>query len=192
MNTQAVWGRSAPARRRLQTLRGGWVMSLGATGGRLEVMRGRVWVTRAGDLDDHVVESGDALEIPAWGEALVQAWDDAQPAVVAWQATSVGERAGSGVRSALGRCWEIVDPVRRIGAGALAAIVALLSGALLFGPLSESSTRALLAPTLLHNSAGARSSIGFAAGTRTGANDVSGERARVTAQEARRRAPGAA
>src|SRR5664279_2123727 len=187
MNTQAVRAQLAPPRRHLQTLRGGWVMPLGTTGGILEVPHGRVWITRTGDLDDHVVESGEAFAIPASGEALVEAWDDGEPALVAWQATSVGERLGSGVCSALGRCWEIVDPARRIGAGALAAIVALLASALLFGPLSDASTRALLAPTLLHNSAGARSSIGVDAGTRTGAIDVSAERARVTAQEARRR-----
>lgn len=193
MNSQTIWDRLAPPRRRLQTLRGGWVMALGASGGQLEVLHGRVWVTRAGDVDDHIVERGETLAIPSSGEALVEPWGDVEPALVAWQATPVGERMGAGVRSVFGRCWDIVDPARRLGAGALAAIVALVAGALLFGPLSESRTRALLAPAVLHNSVGARSSIGFDAGTRTGsANHVSAERARVTAQEARRRPAGAA
>jgi hypothetical protein len=90
-----------------------------------------------------------------------------------------------------GRCWDIVDPVRRFGVGAVAVVAALSAGALVFGPMSESRTRALSAPTVLHNSGGARTSIGLDAGTRTGpSNDVSAdarERARVTAQEARRR-----
>jgi hypothetical protein len=171
-------------------------MPLGASGGTLEVLHGRVWLTRAGDVDDHIVDSGETVTVPASGRAVVEAWDDAQPALVAWQPTPVAERVGSGIRSAFGRCWDVVDPARRVGAGALAALVALLAGALLFGPLSDSRTRALLEPTLLHNSAGARTSIGFDAGTRTGSpNDVSAgarERARVTAQEARRRPAGAA
>jgi hypothetical protein len=96
-----------------------------------------------------------------------------------------------------GRCWDIVDPLRRVEVGVVAAVVALSLGAFVFGPLSESRTRALLAPaTVLHNSAGARTSIGFDAGTRTGSsNDVSAdarERARVTAQQAHRRPAGPA
>jgi hypothetical protein len=95
-----------------------------------------------------------------------------------------------------GRCWDIVDPLRRLGVGAVAVVVALSVGAFLFGPLSEARSRALAAPTVLHNSAGARTSIGLDAGTRTGsANDVSAgarERARISAQEARRGPPGAA
>jgi len=91
---------------------------------------------------------------------------------------------------------DIVDPVRRVGIGTVAMVVALSVGAFLFGPLSEARSRALAAPTVLHNSAGARTSIGVDAGTRTGSsNDVSAdarERARNAAQEARRRASRAA
>jgi hypothetical protein len=194
MNTQAIWHRLTPPRRRLQTLRSGWVMPLGAGGGTLEVLQGPVWLTRAGDLDDHVVETGETLTIPASGEALVEAWDDARPALVAWQPMPVADRVGAGVRSAFSRCWEIVDPAHRIGAGAAAALLALLAGAFLFGPLSTARTQALLEPTVLHNSAGARTSIGLDAGTRTGSSDdVSAslwERARLMAQEARRRPAG--
>jgi DUF2917 family protein len=191
MNTQATPVASAP-RGRLHTLRSGAILPLGSSGGRLDILHGRVWLTRAGDLDDHVVERGETLTVPSSGDALVEAWDDGQPALVAWQPTPRGER----IRSAFGRCWEIVDPVRRIGVGAVAALAALLAGALLFGPLSESRTRALLMPTVLHNSGGARTSIGLDAGTRTGsANHVSAaprDPARIAAQQARRRAPGTA
>ena len=191
MNTQDTLQRPAPRRGRLQTLRSGWVMPLGSGGGTLEVLHGRVWITRAGDVDDHIVEDGQTLSIPPSGDALVEAWDDGHPSLVAWQPTPVAERVGAGLRAAIDRCWHIVDPVRRVGAGVAAAIVALLAGALLFGPLSQARTRALLEPTVLHNSAGARTSIGLDAGTRTGpANDVSAasrERARVSAQETRRR-----
>ena len=193
MNTQAIRTRLMPPRRRLQTLRGDWIMPLGASGGTLEVLHGPVWLTRAGDPDDHIVKSGETLTIPASGRALVQAWDDARPALIAWQPTPVGDRIGAGMRSAFGRCWDIVDPLRRVGVGTVAVVVALSVGAFLFGPLSEARSRALAAPAVLHNSVGARTSIGLDAGTRTGSrNDVSAdarERARSPAQEARRRAP---
>ena len=100
-------------------------MPLGSAGGQLEVLHGRVWLTRAGDLDDHVVESGQTLSVPASGRAVVEAWDEAQPALVAWQPTPIVDRVGAGVRSMFGRCWDIVDPVRRIEVGAFAAVVAL-------------------------------------------------------------------
>ncbi|MDQ6638262.1 MAG: DUF2917 domain-containing protein [Pseudomonadota bacterium] len=172
-------------------------MPLGSGGGQLEVLHGRVWLTRAGDLDDYVVESGASFAVPASGQTLVEAWDGGRPALVAWQPTPLADRVRAVLRSVFGRCWDIVDPARRIGVGAAAALVALLAGLLLFGPLSESRTRSLLAPTtVLHNSAGARTSIGLDAGTRTGsANDVSAalrERARIAAQEARRRPAGPA
>jgi hypothetical protein len=197
MNTQAVksLGRGAPGT--VRTLRAGGILPLGSAGGRLEVLHGRVWLTRSGDLEDHVIDSGQGLIVPHSGRALVEGWGDAEPAVVAWRPGSVFDRIVAFARAAFGRCWDIVDPVRRIGAGAFAAVVALLAGALLFGPLSESRTRTLLAPTtVLHNSVGARTSIGLDAGTRTGpSHDVSAvarERARITAQEARRRPAGAA
>jgi hypothetical protein len=197
MNTQETRHSAAPARRRLQTLRDGGVLGLGSGGGQLEVLHGRVWLTRAGDRDDHIVAAGETITIPASGDAVVEAWDEARPALVAWQPTPMVERLCAGARSALGPCWDIVDPLRRIGAGAAAAAVALLAGVLLFGPLSASRTRSLLEPTLLHNSAGARTSIGLIdAGPRTGpSHDVSAgarERARFPAPEAGRRPAGPA
>ena len=196
MHTQHIWSGLVSPRHRLETLGVGAIMPLGSGGGRLEVLHGRVWLTRSGDLDDHVVESGAALAVPAAGHSLIEAWDDSGPALVAWQPTPLLERVRALLASAFGRCWEIVDPARRIGAGAAAAVLALLAGALLFGPLSDTRTRALIAPTVLHNSAGARTSIGLDAGTRTGsAKNVSAgarERSRITAQEARSGAPGAA
>jgi hypothetical protein len=196
MHTQDVWSGLVSPRHHVQTLRGGSIMPLGSGGGELEVLHGRVWLTRSGDLDDHVVESGAVLRVPAAGRSLVEALDESDPALVAWKPTPISERIGAAVRAMFGRCWEIVDPVRRVGAGTAAALVALLAGALLFGPLSESRTRALAEATVLHNSAGARTSIGLDAGTRTGSsNDVGAaprERARIATQEARRRPAGAA
>ena len=196
MHTQDIWSGLVSPAQRLQTLRGGAILPLGSGGGRLEVLHGRVWLTRSGDLDDHVVESGAALTVPADGQSLIEAWDESEPALVAWQPTPLADRLGARVRAMFGRCWDIVDPLRRAGVGTVAMVVALAVGAFLFGPLSEARSRALAAPTVLHNSAGARTSIGLDAGTRTGSsNDVSAdarERARIAAQEARRRAARAA
>ena len=196
MHTQDIWSGLVSPAQRLQTLRGGAILPLGSGGGRLEVLHGRVWLTRSGDLDDHVVESGATVAVPAAGQSLIEAWDGSEPALVAWEPTPLGERLGARVRAMFGRCWDIVDPLRRVGVGTVAMVAALSVGAFLFGPLSEARSRALAAPTVLHNSGGARTSIGLDAGTRTGSsNDVSAdarERARVPAQEARRRAARAA
>ena len=194
MHTQDIWrGLVSPGHRIETLLPGGAVVPLGSGGGRLEILRGRVWLTRSGDIDDHIVDTGATVAVPAAGQSLVEAWDDTEPALVAWQPTPLRERLGARVRAMFGRCWDIVDPLRRLGVGTVAMVAALSVGAFLFGPLSEARTRSLAAPTVLHNSGGARTSIGLDAGTRTGSsNDVSAdarERARVTAQEARRRAP---
>ena len=197
MHTQDIWSGLSSPRHRIETLRGGAVLPLGAGGGRLEVLHGRVWLTRSGDLDDHVVETGATLDVPADGRSLVEAWDDSEPALVAWRPTPLTARIVARLRALFGRGWDIVDPVRRVEVGTFAAVVALAVGSFLFGPLSESRTRSLLAPTtVLHNSDGARTSIGLDAGTRTGPpNDVSADarqQARHPAQEARRRAARAA
>jgi hypothetical protein len=187
-------GRAAPGS--VRTLRAGRILSLGSAGGQLEVLHGRVWLTRAGDFDDHVIDTGQGLTVPPSGYALVEAWGDEEPALVAWRPGTILDRIGAGVNAVFGRCWEIVDPVRRIGAGSLAAAVALVSGALLFGPLSDARTHALAASPVLHNSAGTSSRVSLDAGVPKGASVDAGaghrERARDAAQEARRRTTGAA
>jgi len=191
MHTQDIWSGLVSPGHHVETLRGGAVKPLGSGGGHLEVLHGRVWLTRSGDLDDHVVGTGARLDLPPAGQALIEAWDDREPALVAWRPTSFAERIRGRARTLLARCWDIVDPLRRVEIGVFAAVVALAVGSFLFGPLSESRTRTLLAPeTVLHNSGGARTSIGLDAGSRTGSsNDVSAaaERARNTAAQARRR-----
>ena len=197
MHTQDIWSGLVSPGHRIETLLPGCaIVPLGSGGGRLEILRGRVWLTRSGDIDDHVVDTGATLAVPAAGQSLIEAWDDTEPALVAWQPTPLRERPGARVRAMFGRCWDIADPLRRLGVGTVAMVAALSVGAFLFGPLSEARTRSLARPTVLHNSGGARTSIGLDAGTRTGSsNDVSAdarERARVPAQEARRRAARAA
>ena len=69
----------------LQTLRPGRIVALGPLGGALEVLHGRVWLTRANDLDDHVVEAGQRVEIAPLEHAMLEGLDDDRPALVAWR-----------------------------------------------------------------------------------------------------------
>ncbi|MBV9890547.1 MAG: DUF2917 domain-containing protein [Rhizobacter sp.] len=195
MNTQLEPPVQGSRRGHLELLQGGRVLPLGATGGKLEVLHGRVWLTRAGDPDDHFIDFGHSLVVPSSGRALVAALDEDRPALVAWAPRGVGERVVAAVHAISDRCWEIVDPAPRIGAGALAAMGAVLAGALVFGPLSDARTRTLAAAGVLHNggpttarpAADARSLV-----HRPRADVSGGERAAGAAQEARRRAAGVA
>ncbi|HEY2559468.1 MAG TPA: DUF2917 domain-containing protein [Caldimonas sp.] len=146
----------------VRSLDGGRVLPLGSAGGRLEVLHGRVWLTRAGDPDDYFVDLGQSVVIPASGRALVEAIDDGQPALIAWRPRTVMERIGAILGSTFRRCWDIVDPVPRIGAGALAAAIALVSGVLLFGPLSDQRTLSMAGSAVLHNSGAANARLGAA------------------------------
>jgi hypothetical protein len=198
MNSQLSATFSSARGDHLRVLQGGRVLPLGASGGKLEVLHGRVWLTRAGDHDDYFVDLGQSIVVPASGRALVEAIDDGQPALIAWRPGTLADRIVAMLQATFGRCWEIVNPAPRIGAGALAAAIALVSGALVFGPLSEARTRELAAAGLLHNSAGPDARAGAEArptqrGPRADARAVeSRERARSAAQEARRRAAGVA
>jgi hypothetical protein len=193
MNTQHESSHDGRRRGHLALLQGGRVLPLGDSGGRLEVLHGRVWLTRAGDPDDHFVDLGESIVVPSSGHALVAAIDDARPALVAWRPRRLVERIAAAIGAISGRCWEIVDPARRIGAGAAAAVVVVLAGALVFGPLSDARTRTLAEPLVLHNggAANARNDVRTLV-NRPRAEAGAGERSVGAAKEARRRAPGSA
>ena len=103
MNTQSMTAHAGSAASALQTLRAGHIVVLGSAGGRLDVLHGRVWLTREGELDDHLVETGQSFSVPANGRALVEAWDDEDPALIAWREGTLLDRASAFVRSALSR-----------------------------------------------------------------------------------------
>jgi Protein of unknown function (DUF2917) len=196
MNTQTTNSSRQPAAGVLQTVRAGRIVPLGSAGGRLEVLHGRVWLTRSGELDDHVVESGQSLSVPPSGRVLLEGWDDESPALIAWQPGTTLDRVGAALHTAFGRCWNIVDPARRVGSGSLAAAVALISGALLFGPLSDARTRELAARPVLHNGVQTSSRVTPDAQATKGSPSHVGaghrERARIVAQEAGRHEAGTA
>lgn len=101
----------------------GSVIDLGQRGGRLRVLAGRVWVTSAGDADDHVLQAGESLRVPA-ARTLVETWGPTQPALIAWQAGSLGEQLAAAVRhaggSAAARLLQNVVPAAVRSAGRLA------------------------------------------------------------------------
>lgn len=191
MNAQSSSRRSGRAASTLQTLRAGHVVALGSAGGRLDVLHGRVWLTREGELDDHLIEAGESFSVPANGFAVVEAWDDEDPALIDWRGGTLIDRASAYARSALGRGWEIVDPAPRISVGTVAALLALFVSAAIFGPLSDARSKALAAPALLHNTAVLSAPVGAAARDHEGNTNDAGTavpgRPRFAAQEARRR-----
>ena len=103
MNAQSTIAPAGSAASALQTLRAGHIVTLGSTGGRLDVLHGRVWLTREGELDDHLVETGQSFSVPANGRAVVEAWDDEDTALIVWRAGTLLDRASAYVRSALNR-----------------------------------------------------------------------------------------
>jgi len=52
--------------------------------GRLTVAAGRAWVTRLGDLDDHVLVAGQALRLRANEQVVVEPWIDGSQVRLAW------------------------------------------------------------------------------------------------------------
>ncbi len=62
----------------------GQALPLGRLGGELSVLRGRVWLTRDGDLGDHLVDSGERVRLGVAENAVIESWDSGQPVIVRW------------------------------------------------------------------------------------------------------------
>jgi hypothetical protein len=172
----------------------GRVVALDGHGGRVSVLAGRVWLTRDGDLEDHLLGPGQSLSLPRSRGTLVESWGRG-PALIAWRPRSALEHLRDAVLGTCGRCWELMNPAGRVGLGSAAALLAILFAMALFGPVADSRARSLAAPIMrsavLHN---AESVAVGATETRGSFADGSDTRdgPRPAAQEARRRAPGAA
>lgn len=53
-------------------------------GGEFAVRSGRVWLTRRGDLDDHVLEAGDRIVLEPAGSVVIEQWHRDAPASIHW------------------------------------------------------------------------------------------------------------
>ena len=79
MKTQFYADRGGVAR-----LHDGAPLRIDHRGGELSVVRGRVWVTLEGDLDDHVLEAGQSMLLRSATAVVVEQWRPAESAVIEW------------------------------------------------------------------------------------------------------------
>jgi hypothetical protein len=195
MDTQQSSFLASASSEALKALPMGHVVALGAGGGEVSILSGQVWLTRAGDLDDHFLGAGESFQVRGSGEILVETWSRSGPALIAWRPRSLIERVRDRFSESCERCWELMSPSRRVGIGSVAALAAIVVAGLLFGPVSEARSRALAArpaaPALLHNASVDAARATETQGSLADGND-SRDRAQGAAQQARRRAPGAA
>lgn len=63
----------------------GQALDLSGAAGRLSVRSGRVWFTRQGELDDHVLEAGDQVVVGRRDLAVVEGLRADEEARLAWQ-----------------------------------------------------------------------------------------------------------
>lgn len=75
---------NAQSNRTGQRLAAGEALRLGRLGGDLVVVDGRVWLTRDGDLGDHVVEPGQKIRLAVNENAVIEPATTGSTATVRW------------------------------------------------------------------------------------------------------------
>ena len=60
----------------------------------VEARVGALWVTRSGDLTDHVIQRGERLAVARGDDLVLQSWRRDQPAVWDWQPQAASARYG--------------------------------------------------------------------------------------------------
>ena len=75
---------NAQSNRTVQRLATGEALHLGRLGGDLVVVDGRVWLTRDGDLGDHVVEPGQRIRLAVNDNAVIESAETGATATVHW------------------------------------------------------------------------------------------------------------
>jgi Protein of unknown function (DUF2917) len=63
----------------------GQPMRIDSGSGELGVLGGRVWLTRGGELEDHVLDAGQRIVLGPTDSVVVEQWQRDQPAIVDWQ-----------------------------------------------------------------------------------------------------------
>ena len=172
----------------------GHVVALGAGGGQVSILAGRVWLTSGSDPDDHVLGAGETFEVRDSGPTLVEAWSRGDPALIAWRPRSLRERVRDRIVHSYAHCWDFVSPARRAGIGTVAAVTAVAILGAVFGPLSEAGVQAARTwqprPAVLHNAL--RGAVSEATRGASADDGDTGSATTGAARQADRRAPGAA
>jgi hypothetical protein len=94
-------------------------------GGEFAVLEGRVWLTRRGDPDDHVLSAGERIVLEPADDVVIEPWNRDAAARLAWRPSVQaprGERLlrgilGAALRSAAGAAGVAAAGLRRAGAG---------------------------------------------------------------------------
>ena len=84
MNAQLDRNVQRPAAGTLLRVAAGQALPLGRLGGDLTVVDGRVWLTRDGDLGDHIIEPGRKLRLAVDENAVIEAARTGQAVTVRW------------------------------------------------------------------------------------------------------------
>ena len=98
---------------RSQRVAEGRAVRLDPVDGELAVLEGRVWVTRRGDLADHVLAAGQRMRLSARDRAVIEQWRRDQPAMVDWHP---GRARRSRLRPGALRRAALAWPLRAVAA----------------------------------------------------------------------------
>ena len=70
---------------RVQRIEPGRAVRLGRRGGVLSVVEGRAWLTRNGELGDHLLVAGQQVQLGARERAVIEPWDRDAALALRWQ-----------------------------------------------------------------------------------------------------------
>jgi len=105
-----------------------WVMPWGRAlrierlAGEFRVLHGRVWLTRRGDPDDHVLQAGQCVALRADDKVVVEPWQAGERTVVQWQPSTQVRRVEALPREAAAFALGGVARFARGAAGAFDAL----------------------------------------------------------------------
>lgn len=103
-------------------LEGGRAITLGPQPGELTVIAGQVWLTRNGDLGDHVIEAGRVVKLGADEGAVVEPWGTGEVAAIEWRRARQPLRLPLGVARALAAGLRGLAGLAGVGAAALRGV----------------------------------------------------------------------
>jgi hypothetical protein len=69
----------------VQRIEPGRAVRLGRRGGVLSIVEGRAWLTRNGELGDHLLTPGQQVQLGAAERAVVEPWDRDTGVALRWQ-----------------------------------------------------------------------------------------------------------